>query len=106
MGSEMCIRDSTYENRDAVICAADEMAIGVLQYLRKENISVPKDILVTGHGDSELSRVTAPTLTTVHYDYEESGKLAAEMLLELLDTGRTEKDEIKMGYYIIENESS
>lgn len=62
--------------------------------------------MVTGHGDSVLSQVVTPTLTTVRYSYEESGRLAASILLERLEKGESAMKEIKMGYEIVEREST
>lgn len=88
---------------DAVICAADEMAVGAQQYLRDVKIDVPGQIMVTGHGDSELSKVVTPKIPTIHYSYEESGKRAARMLLGILDQNETVKKELRMGYRILQN---
>lgn len=94
----------TCKDLDAVVCAADEMAVGAMQYLRDAKIDVPGEIMVTGHGDSELSKVTTPMLNTIHYSYEESGEMAARMVLDILDKGKSAEKEIKMGYSIVERE--
>ena len=91
---------------DGIICATDSIAIGVMQYLKELCIRVPDEIMVTGHGDSVLSDVVAPTLTTIRYSYEETGSLAATMLLELLENKESAVREIKMGYFIVEKEST
>ena len=91
---------------DGIICATDSIAIGVMQYLKEICIRVPDEIMVTGHGDSVLSDVVAPTLTTIRYSYEETGSLAATMLLELLENKESAVREIKMGYSIVEKEST
>ncbi len=70
---------------DSIICATDTMAAGAMQYLCEHKIRVPEEILVAGQGDSEMSRVTAPPLLTVHYSYEKSGETAVRMLLEALE---------------------
>ena len=59
-------------------------------------------ILVAGHGDSEMARLTAPPLLTVHYSYEKCGKIAVEMLVELLGQGEAARREVKLGYSIVE----
>ncbi len=91
---------------DGLICATDEIAIGAIQYFKSQKISVPGDILVAGIGDSALSKVTTPTVTTVHYSFEKSGELAAEMLLNILVGNDCSIREVKLGYSIVENESS
>ena len=69
-------------------------------------MKIPRDVMVTGHGDSVLSKVITPTLTTIRYSYEESGRLAASMLLEILEKGESSVREMKMGYEIVEKEST
>ena len=45
-------------------------------------------------------------MTTIRYSYEETGSLAATMLLELLENKESAVREIKMGYFIVEKEST
>lgn len=87
---------------DGIVCATDTMAAGVMQYLRECGIAVPERIWVAGQGDSEMARVTNPPLVTVHYSYERSGEMAAQMLMEVLNRGETDLREIKLGYSIVE----
>lgn len=89
---------------DGLVCATDTMAAGAMQYLFEQGIQVPAQILVAGQGDSDMARVTAPPLLTVHFSYEKSGELAAQMLLEILSQGETTLKEVKLGYYIVDQE--
>lgn len=91
---------------DGIVCATDAIAIGAMRYLKDQNIRIPDEILIAGHGDSSLSRVTTPTLTTIHYSYEKSGELATEMLLDILAGKEAPVKEMKLGFSIVENESS
>lgn len=93
-----------YRELDGIICATDTMAAGSMQYLREHNIEVPGQVIVAGQGDSEMARVTAPPLITVHYSYEKSGEIAVQMLMELLGQGEAALKEVKLGYYLVEPE--
>lgn len=95
-----------YKDLNGIICATDSIAIGVMKYLKEKKIRVPDDIMVTGQGDSTLSQVVSPALTTVRYSYVESGSLAASMLLGLLDKKESAMKEIKMGYSVVERLST
>lgn len=95
-----------YGSLDALICATDSMAAGALQYLKKQGIRVPEDIRVSGQGGSDLCEVTVPTITTIRYYYKESGENAAALLLERLENPDAPAKEVKLGYAIVENESS
>lgn len=96
----------TYGSLDALICATDSMAAGALQYLKKQGIHVPEDMRVSGQGGSDLCEVTTPTITTIRYYYQESGENAAALLLERLENPDAPAKEVKLGYAIVENESS
>ena len=91
---------------DAILCATDAIAAGALQYLKSQGIQVPRQMLLTGHGASEVSGVTSPTITTIRYYYEESGADAAHLLLERMENPDLPDKEIKLGYVITENEST
>lgn len=87
---------------DGLICATDTMAAGAVQYLREHGIEMPGQILVAGQGDSEMSKVTAPPLITVHYSYEKSGELAVQMLMDILGQEEAAFKEVKLGYHIVD----
>ncbi len=91
---------------DALICATDSMAVGALQYLKSQGTRVPEDILLTGQGGADLCEVTTPSITTIRYYYEESGANAASLLLERLENPDSPAKEIKLGYMILEHEST
>lgn len=87
---------------DGLVCATDAMAVGAMQYLREHDIAVPQTILVAGHGDSEITRMTVPSLITAHYYYEKSGRLSVRRLLDLLQHDESMAEEVKLGYEIVD----
>ena len=91
---------------DGLVCATDNMAAGALRYLRSQGIDLPGQVRLTGHGNSRLCGVTTPTLTTIRYYYEESGANAGELLLARLEDPEVPAKEIKLGYAIVEGEST
>ena len=91
---------------DGLICATDTIAVGALQYLKGQGLRVPEDVLLTGQGGADLCGVTTPTITTIRYFYEDSGANAANLLLERLENPDTPVKEVKLGYSIVENEST
>jgi DNA-binding LacI/PurR family transcriptional regulator/signal transduction histidine kinase/ActR/RegA family two-component response regulator len=50
---------------DAVVAANDEMAVGVLDVLRKHGLRVPQDVAVTGFDDLALARLGNPPFDEV-----------------------------------------
>ncbi|WP_020014943.1 LacI family DNA-binding transcriptional regulator [Promicromonospora sukumoe] len=56
---------------DAVVCATDELAVGVLHALAGRGVEVPREIAVTGWDDAPESRFVTPSLTTVAHDLDD-----------------------------------
>ena len=83
------------------MCATDTMAIGAIQYVKNQHINVPGQILVAGHGDSDIARMMDPPLMTVHFSYEKSGVIAVQMLMEQLGHEESVMKEVKLGYHIV-----
>lgn len=65
---------------DAILCASDLIAIGVLTALKDSGVSVPDDIAVAGYDNIPLAPFTNPPLTTV----KQNTKLAGELLVDAL----------------------
>jgi DNA-binding LacI/PurR family transcriptional regulator len=70
---------------DAIVCASDRIAIGVIQWLHQHNYRVPEDIAVTGFDNIGESAFTVPSLTTVHVHKELMGELAAELVVRRIE---------------------
>jgi LacI family transcriptional regulator len=75
---------------DAIVCANDEIAMGVLAEARAANLTVPDDLAVTGWDDIPAARHLAPPLTTVRQPMLDLGRRAAELLRDRITTHRTE----------------
>ncbi|MDR1393961.1 MAG: LacI family transcriptional regulator [Bifidobacteriaceae bacterium] len=69
----------------AVVCANDLAAIGLIAGLQAAGIDVPGRVSVTGFDGIELGAYTTPKLTTVQATPDQVGRIAASMLLELID---------------------
>jgi HD-GYP domain-containing protein (c-di-GMP phosphodiesterase class II)/DNA-binding LacI/PurR family transcriptional regulator len=70
---------------DVVIAANDSMAIGAIDELTRLGKQVPWDIAVTGFDNLESSMYTISPLTTVSQSLDEQGKLAVEVLLNMIE---------------------
>lgn len=66
----------------AVFCANDLMAFGVLDAAREAGLDIPGDLAVAGFDDIEASAMTHPPLTTVSNPAYETGLLAGILLKE------------------------
>jgi Periplasmic binding protein-like domain len=69
---------------DAIICANDQMAIGVVRTLTAQGVRVPADIAVVGFDDIFPASLTEPPLTTVHQPMRKVGERGCDRLIELI----------------------
>ena len=96
-----------YPDLDGVICATDRIAHGAILALRESGKKVPKDVSVTGVGNSWADTVSQPQLTTVKLYFEECGRVAVKILMETIQS--EDKDmpfrKVKLGYQIVERGS-
>jgi LacI family transcriptional regulator len=68
---------------DALFCANDLLAIGVIQaFVAARSIRVPEDIAVVGYDDIEFAQSTIVPLTTVRTPHAELGAAAADLLFD------------------------
>ncbi|MBE7029859.1 MAG: LacI family transcriptional regulator [Ruminococcaceae bacterium] len=73
---------------DAIVCANDDMAIGVIRALTEKGISVPDEVSVTGADNIKISRYFSPAITTIDNCNALLGKYAFEELLHLIKGGK------------------
>jgi DNA-binding LacI/PurR family transcriptional regulator len=69
---------------DGLFAANDEMAFGAMAGLRTRGYAVPTQISIVGFDDFGLSRVTSPSITTMHVPAERMARLATERLFDLI----------------------
>jgi LacI family transcriptional regulator len=67
---------------DAVVCANDQMAIGMLQTLTASGVRVPGDVAVVGFDDIFPASLCDPPLTTIHQPMRLLGERACTRLLD------------------------
>ena len=67
---------------DAVVCANDQMAIGVLRAFAAGGVRVPEDVAVVGFDDIALGSLYDPALTTVYQPMRMLGERACTRLLD------------------------
>lgn len=84
----------------AVFAHDDVLASGVLRAASERSLRVPADVAVVGFDDSELAEHL--DLTSVRQPFEESGKLAAEILLSQLRDGDRSLQHVALKLELIE----
>ena len=82
------VQDHADDLPDAVIVAADPLAVGVLQAFATENVMVPRDIKVISINNQEIAKYTSPALSSYDISQDELAKAAVLMLAEALTANR------------------
>ncbi|XMB72295.1 LacI family DNA-binding transcriptional regulator [Mycoplasmatota bacterium WC30] len=85
---------------DMLICGNDEMALGIMEVLQKNNIKIPDNIGISGFDDIQLSSYFIPKLSSVKINHFEWGQKIAKTLLKLLK-GESIKSTKELGTLII-----
>ncbi|MFC7440255.1 LacI family DNA-binding transcriptional regulator [Laceyella putida] len=70
---------------EAVFCASDWMAVGAMQAIKEAGLRIPDDIAIVGCDNINVAPYLDPPLTSINQDKEKLGRLAARMLLDLMD---------------------
>lgn len=76
---------------NAIVAATDSMAAAALKACEFRGIRVPRDLMIAGFNGFDAWRYTSPTITTVISPAYEMGRLAGELLIERLKTGKFSK---------------
>jgi LacI family transcriptional regulator len=76
----------------AILCANDQTALGVIYALAQRGIRVPQDVAVTGFDDVPVARHMHPPLTTVRQPMQELGARAFEALYSRINAGAGKPD--------------
>jgi LacI family transcriptional regulator/LacI family repressor for deo operon, udp, cdd, tsx, nupC, and nupG len=69
----------------AIFCANDMIAIGVLTVSQERGIAVPQRLSVVGFDDIRMASYVIPALTTICQPKVEMGRLATQVMLDLLN---------------------
>lgn len=83
---------------DAVCCASDLLAVGILIECRRMGIAVPGEIAVAGFGDNPLAQAFDPPLSTVRLPRYAIGKVAGEQVLRRMAGEPVLQRVIDLGY--------
>jgi DNA-binding LacI/PurR family transcriptional regulator len=76
----------------AIYAASDTLAIGLLQAAFQLGIAVPQRLSIVGFDDIDVAPFTIPPLTTIDQSGEEMGRIAAELILGMVEADRIAAD--------------
>jgi LacI family transcriptional regulator len=89
----------------AIFASNDVMAMGVMDAIRQRGLRVPDDVSVIGFDDIPQASLIRPALTTVRQPLEKMGRVATQMLLELLSKSQKKIGRIELPTELIIRDS-
>jgi DNA-binding LacI/PurR family transcriptional regulator len=75
----------------AIFAANDHLALGLMRALKQRGYSVPERVSIIGFDDVPESAYYEPPLTTMRPDFAELGRVAMEMILGRIESGKAVK---------------
>jgi LacI family transcriptional regulator, gluconate utilization system Gnt-I transcriptional repressor len=92
---------------EALFCGDDNLALGALFECQRRGIAVPEQMSLIGFNDLEFAACAYPSLSTVATPRYEMGRLSAEILMRIVETGeRPANPKIDVGYSIQKRQST
>lgn len=85
---------SVIGNVDALVCASDVLALGIMRYANEKNIGVPDELGVIGFDGLGYEKLVTPNITTIEQPVYEAGKALADRMVEVLKSGEYSGTEI------------
>ncbi|BBZ28724.1 LacI family transcriptional regulator [Mycolicibacterium madagascariense] len=104
-GEQLCGR-SAARLPDAVFCANDLLAIGMLQALSRHGVRVPEDIALIGYDDIDFARSASVPLSSIRQPSADIGATAIELLLEAVEGGAREPRHVVFGPRLVARAST
>ena len=76
---------------DALFAAGDRVAMGAIQELKKQNISIPSEMALVGFSNEDFCSFVTPTLTSIDQHSRKMGQKSAKLLVEQLSNDENKK---------------
>jgi LacI family transcriptional regulator len=89
----------------AIFASNDVMAMGVMDAARNRGLRIPDDISILGFDDIPQAQNVRPALTTVRQPMEKMGRVAAQMLLDLLSDPQKDVSRVELPTELIVRDS-
>jgi LacI family transcriptional regulator len=89
----------------AIFASNDVMAMGVMDAVRSRGLRIPEDVSVVGFDDIPQASLIHPAMTTINQPLEKMGRVATQMLLDLLKHPDKEADRIELPTQLIVRDS-
>ena len=89
----------------AFVCPNDMMALGVINTLKSNKISVPDQCAVTGFDNVIFSEMSSVPITTMHQDIGLIAERSTEIILDLIEGKETKRNDNLIKTELVERSS-
>jgi DNA-binding LacI/PurR family transcriptional regulator len=90
----------------AIFVQNDQMAAGVLRAAAELTLTVPDQLSLIGIDDIPMASYLSPPLTTLRQDFAEIGRLAAQLLIEVVSNPNTQRQHLTLPATLIPRHST
>ncbi len=80
----------------AIFAANDLMALGAIYAIQDAGLRVPHDLAIVGYDNRDFTGMVRPSISTIVMPVYEMGKIASEMLLQQIEDGTRDSEEVKV----------
>jgi len=94
------------EPPSAIFASNDVMAMGAMDAIRHRGLRIPDDVSVIGFDNIPQSAVVYPPLTTIQQPLEQMGRVATQVLLDMLKNPAKQVARIELPTELIERSSA
>lgn len=91
---------------EAIMCAADPLAVGAMKYLKHAGVLIPEEISVVGFDNNEICEIIEPTLSTISQPLNDIGTVAARILFDKIQGIQTKQDRVIFKGELIQRNST
>jgi LacI family transcriptional regulator len=90
----------------AIFAQNDSMAVGAMHMANKRGVQCPRDLSIIGYNDGPLTAHLTPALTTVRLPGYEMGRVAAELVVSLIEEFEQKPSSVSLAPELVVRDST
>ncbi|KQU90691.1 hypothetical protein ASD00_04860 [Ensifer sp. Root31] len=102
LATRQALESGRLDKATALFCSMDVVALGVMQALQSQGLSVPDDYSIIGLDDVAIAMHSRPPLTTISIDRIELGRIGVQLLMKRIANAEESITRVNMGVKLIE----
>jgi DNA-binding LacI/PurR family transcriptional regulator len=92
LGKAIFAEDRAESRSTAIFATSDTIAVGLIRAAYEAGLAIPNDLSIVGYDNIDVAEFTIPPLTTVSQSGLEMGRVAAELLFDMIANDRDRAD--------------